>query len=69
MTIPFGRRRLVFTLAVVPSPPVPRRQLDVPAAFDASDAELARLAAPHEEAVDRLRWDAMATLYGGVRSV
>lgn len=57
--IPIGRRRLVLTLVAATRPP----RLNVPAAFDATDAELARLG---RSAIDgnRIRWEAMAAMYG-----
>ena len=70
MTISLGRRRrFVFTLSVVPSTPETRNLFDIPAAIEASDTELERLARIPERSVDQVRWDALATTYGGVRSV
>ena len=59
MMIPIGRRRLVLALTP-PRPPA----LTVPAAFDATDAELARLAGPDPATLERARWEAMSLLYG-----
>jgi hypothetical protein len=60
MTIPIGRRRLVLTLL----PPTRRPAVDVPAALDATDAELVRLAGPAAADLDRARWEAMRLMYG-----
>ena len=59
MTIPIGRRRLV--VALTPQRPP---ALDVPAALDATDAELVRLAGPASAALERARWEAMSLMYG-----
>ena len=67
-TVPFGRRRLVMSfdiLPVAPTAPVRSdRSPDVPAAFDATDAELARLNARAAAAEERNRWETQAVLYG-----
>jgi hypothetical protein len=60
MTIPVGRHRLVLSLVTAPR----REALDVPAALDATDAELARLAGRQPVDVERAQWEAMALLYG-----
>jgi len=60
MTISFLRRRLVVT--VVPAPRQPDAAL-LSAAVGATDAELARLAAPPYD-LDRARWTAGAMLEG-----
>ena len=60
MTIPIGRRRLVLTLL----PPARRPAVDLPAALDATDAELVRLAGPAAGDLDRARWEAMRLIYG-----
>ena len=61
MTIPVGRRHLVLTL--IPRP-VSNQPFDLPAAADASDAELATIQARRDAQADRLRWEAMAIAYG-----
>lgn len=72
-TLPFGRRRLVLSLDLLPaSAAMPhgrtvwtgRRAPDVPGAFDATDAELARLNGRASAAQDRLRWEAQAVFCG-----
>lgn len=65
MMIPFGRRRLL-QIAVIPSQAT-SKSLHVPAAADATDAELARLAGRRAALVDRARWEGEIALYGGVR--
>jgi hypothetical protein len=60
MMIPVGRRRLVLSLVTPPR----REGPDVPAALEATDAELARLAGPELGDVSRARWEAMALMYG-----
>ena len=69
--IPFGRRRLVLSLDLMPITKTPRtgsvrpRQIpDLPAAIAASDAELARLNSRAAAAEDRLRWETQAVFYG-----
>lgn len=69
MTIPFSLpfgRRLVLSLDIVPTAPPPgaRRVLDIPAALDATDGELARLNARSAAAEDRRRWEAQAVFLG-----
>ena len=59
MTIPVGRRRLVLTL--LPARPT---AVDLPAALDATDAELVRLTGRAAADVERARWDAMRLMYG-----
>ena len=59
MTIPIGRRRLVLALTP-PRPPA----VVVPAALEASDAELARLAGPAPGVLERARWVALSLMYG-----
>ena len=69
-TLPFGRRRLVLSLDLLPVPSVPAvparagRVVDPPAAYDATDAELARLNARAAMAEDRRRWEAQSVYYG-----
>ena len=64
MTIPFGRRRLILSLAVQASHPT---AADHPGALGATDAELAHLNGDRLRAEERVRWDAMTLLYGGRR--
>jgi hypothetical protein len=71
MTIPFSLpfgRRLVLSLDIVPSAPgAPlraRRGPKVPAALEATDAELARINARSSVAEDRRRWEAQAVFLG-----
>jgi hypothetical protein len=64
-SIPFGHRRLVLSLDLLPAAPDRvRRKVDVPAAYDATDAELARINARVAAAQDRVRWEAQAVYYG-----
>ena len=65
MTIPFGRRRLSITL-ITAQPPARPRVLDALAAQGGTDLELAHLHLRNAQDVltDRVRWDAMALLYG-----
>lgn len=64
MTIPFGRRRLIVSLVDA----APRRKLFRYAMADnATDAELARLNQFNAAAMDRIRWEATAALFGGPR--
>ena len=63
MTIPIGHRQLVLTL-VAPSRPRRAACLDLPAAVEATDAELVRLATHDAADVERARWQAMALLHG-----
>lgn len=61
-SIPLGRRRrLVVTVA---AEPLRIRRDVVDATVEASDAELARLAARRPDD-GQLRWDALASMYGG----
>jgi hypothetical protein len=69
--VPFGRRRLVLSLDLVPasavksaSPARARQNPDLPAALDASDAELARINGRAAAAADRLRWEAQSVFVG-----
>ena len=62
-TIPFGRRRLVLTLA---AEPIRSRAPEPASVVGASDAELARLASRRHDA-DQARWDLWAALHGGPR--
>ena len=66
--VPFERRRLVVSFSILPVVPAPqaraRRAPDVPAAIDATDAELTRLNARSAAAQERNRWEIQAVLYG-----
>ena len=68
--LPFGRRRLVMSFAILPAIPAPQvhqrpdRAPEVPAAFEATDAELARLNARAAAAEERTRWETQAILHG-----
>jgi hypothetical protein len=64
MTIPFGRRRLIFTFALVASPPA---NLAETLPLDASDAELATLSRHGAIDIDRARWEGLTLIYGGAR--
>ena len=67
-TVPFGRRRLVMSFDLLPAAAAPparaRRAPDVPAAIEATDAELARLNARSVAARERTRWETQAVLIG-----
>ena len=63
MTIPVGRRRLVLSLL----PSAPPAAADLPAAADATDAELVRLSLAAPGDLDRARWEAMRLIYGPPR--
>ncbi len=63
MTIPVGRRRLVLTLISPARSPAP----DLPAAIDATDAELVRLSSAKGADLDRARWEVMRLMYGAPR--
>ncbi len=69
MSIPFGGRRLVFSLNLFVAPakrklvsPVPSGRF--PEATDASDGDLARLNRRAEAEADRRRWQAQAIFHG-----
>ena len=62
MSMSFGRR----LKRIIDARPRPSERPEPPAALGASDAELARLATP-AAAADRLRHQALSTLYGGHR--
>ena len=64
MTIPFGRRRLILTLALVP-PSRPTLDGDIPPGT--TDLDLARLARRAAVDLDRPRLDALTLMYGGHR--
>jgi len=64
MTIPFGRRRLVLTVALTPSPS--RSSAPTPL-VGADDEELARYSRRPAVDVDQAKWEGMALLYGGHR--
>ena len=62
MTIPFGRRRLIVTLAVTGAPRQPWAS-DIPP--ETGDRELARLAKGGAVDIERARWESLALMYGG----
>ncbi len=64
MTIPFGRRRLIVTLAVTGTPRQPWAG-DFPP--ETGDRELARLAKGGTVDIDRARWESLSLMYGGQR--
>ncbi len=65
MTIPFGRRRLVVSVAVASRHDRPDTIADpLPGA---TDAELARLSRGGTIDIDRARWEGLTLLYGGLR--
>jgi hypothetical protein len=66
MTIPFGGRRLVFSMNLFVAPTKPSG-VPYPEAIDASDADLARLNHRAAAEADRRRWQAQA-IFHGVRS-
>jgi hypothetical protein len=66
VSVPFARRRLVLSMNLVrvaPERQRPRRVVDIPAAYEAADSELARLN-QRTAAKDRARWEVMAILHG-----
>jgi len=63
MTIPFGRRRLILTLAAAPPPRLAASEIP----DGASDAELVQWVRHGGIDVDRARWEGMTLLYGGFR--
>jgi hypothetical protein len=69
--LPFGRRRLVFSVDLLPAPAAKpaaparsRRIPDPPGALDATDAELARINGRAAAAADRIRWEAQSVYHG-----
>ena len=64
MTIPFGRRRLILTVAIAPAS---SRRWDGAAALGATDAELASFARNRAGDVDRVHWEGLRLMYGGAR--
>lgn len=67
MTIPFGGRRLVFSMSlfVAPvKPAAPKPTVRYPEAVDATDHDLARLNRRAEVDADRRRWQAQAIFHG-----
>ncbi len=63
MSIPFGGRRLVFSMNLFVAPAKSKRA-DYPEAVDASDAELAKLNRRAAADADRRRWHAQAIFHG-----
>jgi hypothetical protein len=65
-TIPFGRRRFLLSIEWLPAGPddSARTAVDDPAAYGATDAELARLNSRAAVAEERLHAEALASLYG-----
>ena len=64
MTIPFGRRRLILSVALTPAQP--ERWDDViPPGTD--DVDLARLSRRDPMDLDRARWEGLSLIYGGAR--
>lgn len=66
MSIPFGGRRLVFSMNLFFAPAKPA-QSGYPEAVDASDADLAKINRRAAVDADRRRWQAQA-IFHGVRS-
>ena len=66
MSIPFGGRRLVFSMNLFVAP-AKSTSAEFPEAVDATDADLARLNRRAEAEADRRRWQAQA-IFHGVRS-
>jgi len=64
MTIPFGRRRLIFTFSLIAAPPSGLTDM-IP--LGASDAELANLSRHGAIDIDRARWEGLKLIYGGPR--
>ncbi len=62
MTIPFGRRRLIVTLAVTGAPRRPWTD-DIPP--ETGDQDLARLAKGGAIDIERARWETLMFIYGG----
>jgi hypothetical protein len=62
-TIPFGRRRLVLSVA---AESIRSRAPEPGAALGASDAELVRLTSRRSD-VEQARWDVWLSMYGGPR--
>jgi hypothetical protein len=63
MSIPFGGRRLVFSMNLFVAPAKPTGPA-YPEAVDATDADLARLNRRAEADADRRRWQAQAIFHG-----
>ena len=66
MSIPFGGRRLVFSMNLFVAPAKSARS-EYPQAIDATDADLAKLNRRMDADADRRRWQAQA-IFHGVRS-
>lgn len=67
MKIGIGRKQLVVSL-VNATPETRSAALQIPAAVEADDYELARLSAGQFSALDRPRWESNWLLYGGTRT-
>lgn len=68
MTIPFGRRRLILTVALAGAAAPGRARAVFPELpLGADDHELARLSRRPALDVDVARWEGMALIYGGAR--
>lgn len=64
--LPFGRRRVLLSIEWLPAAPnhEARPVFDDPAAYEATDRELARLNGRATAAEERLRWEIQMLLYG-----
>lgn len=67
MKIGIGRKHLVISL-VNAVPEARSAALQIPAAIEAGDLELARLGAGPISALERPRWESNWLLYGGTRA-
>lgn len=63
MNIPFGDRRLVFSMNIFLAPAKAARSA-YPEAIDATDADLARLNRRAKADAERRKWQAQAILHG-----
>jgi hypothetical protein len=64
MTIPFGRRRLILTVALTSAP---ARFREPQRAAGADDQELVRLSRQPDVDIDLARWEGLSILYGASR--
>lgn len=68
MTIPFGRRRLILTVAFAPATAATSARSSLPQLMlGADDHDLARLSQQPPVDIERARWEGLALLYGGSR--